>query len=281
MSVNSTNSSWNAQNFNGLTPTIVAIDENGIEWDAQVSNIGVFNLNLASGIYDFIGSESEYNIQTLEGWEINNFVQTGNVPMMADLQPINIDIEVCLVREISGDCSDGIPKYADITLLSPFDDNASYTINESDFDEFGIHNLEIMPGKYTLQTTYTDSSDENATDFNMFFTTQEIFISMFAEDNDAVIVELNDERLFNGKITAGQDNFSNTQFLLYNESNNQWLSATTNDTGVFSQYIPSGDWVVIVSPQEIENTTYTLRYPLAIDDDSSTRTNLDLDLEEN
>ena len=200
--------------------------------------------------------------------------------MMADLQPINIDIEVCLVREISGDCSDGIPKYADITLLSPFDDNASYTINESDFDEFGIHNLEIMPGKYTLQTTYTDSSDENATDFNMFFTTQEIFISMFAEDNDALIVDLNDERLFNGKITAGQDNFSNTQFLLYNESNNQWLSATTNDTGVFSQYIPSGDWVVIVSPQEIENTTYTLRYPLAIDDDSSTRTNLDLDLEE-
>ena len=76
LSVNSTNSSWNAQNFNGLTPTILAVDENGIEWDAQVSNIGVFNLNLASGIYDFIGSESEYNIQTVEGWEINNFVQT-------------------------------------------------------------------------------------------------------------------------------------------------------------------------------------------------------------
>jgi hypothetical protein len=86
--------------------------------------------------------------------------------------------------------------------------------------------------------------------------------------------------LFNGKITVGQDNFSNTQFLLYNESNNQWLSATTNDTGEFSQYIPSGDWIVIVSPQEIENTTYTLRYPLAIDDDSSTRTNLVLALEE-
>ena len=67
LSVNSTNSSWNAQNFNGLTPTIVAVDENGIEWDAQVSNIGVFNLNLASGIYDFIGSESEYNITDCRG----------------------------------------------------------------------------------------------------------------------------------------------------------------------------------------------------------------------
>ena len=280
LSVNSTNSSWNAQNFNGLTPTIVAVDENGIEWDAEVTATGIFNLNLASGIYDFSATESEYNIETVEDWEITNFVQTNSVPMLADLQPISVAIEVCLVKEVSGDCSEGIPKYADLTINSPFNNNETYKLNESDFDEFGTYNLEIMPGKYTVQTTYTDPSDENATDFNMFFTSREIFISMFAEDNDAVIIELNDERLFNGKITAGQDNFSNTQFLLYNESNNQWLSATTNDTGEFSQYIPSGDWVVIISPQEIENTTYTLRYPLAIDEDSSTRTNLDLDLEE-
>jgi hypothetical protein len=216
----------------------------------------------------------------VEDWEITTFVETQTVSMMADLQPVSVAIEVCLVKDVTGDCSEGIPKYADITITSQVDINASHKLGESDFDEFGTYNLEIMPGRYTLQTTYTDSSDENATDFNMFFTTQEIFVSMFAEDNDAIIIELNDERLFNGKITVGQDNFSNTQFLLYNESNNQWLSATTNDTGEFSQYIPSGDWIVIVSPQEIENTTYTLRYPLAIDDDSSTRTNLVLALEE-
>ena len=280
LSVNATNSSWNAQDFNGLTPTILAVDENGIEWEAEVTATGAFTLNLANGIYDFSGSEEEYNIEIVEDWEITNFVETQTVSMMADLQPVSVAIEVCLVKDVLGDCSEGIPKYADITITSQVDINASYKLGESDFDEFGTYNLEIMPGRYTLQTTYTDSSDENATDFNMFFTTQDIFISMFADDNKAVIIDLYDERLFNGKITAGQDNFSNTQFLLYNESNNQWLSATTNSTGEFSQYIPSGDWVVIVSPQEIENTSYTLRYPLTIGDDSSTRTNLDLDLEE-
>ncbi len=280
LSVNATNSSWSAQNFNGLTPTILAVDEYGIEWEAEVTATGTFTLNLANGIYDFSGSEGEYNIEVVEDWEITTFVETQTVSMMADLQPVSVAIEVCLVKDVTGDCSEGIPKYADITITSQVDINASHKLGESDFDEFGTYNLEIMPGRYTLQTTYTDSSDENATDFNMFFTTQEIFVSMFAEDNDAIIIELNDERLFNGKITVGQDNFSNTQFLLYNESNNQWLSATTNDTGEFSQYIPSGDWIVIVSPQEIENTTYTLRYPLAIDDDSSTRTNLVLALEE-
>ena len=280
LSVTSTNASWNAQNFNGLTPTIVAIDENGIEWDAQVTATGTYSLNLASGVYDFIGSEPEYNIQAVEDWEITNFIQTNDVPMLADLQPINLEVEVCLVQEDSDDCSEGIPKYAEITLTSSFDTNQTYQINESDFDQFGIYNLDVMPGRYLIQTTYTDSSDENATDFNMFYTAQEIFVSMFAEDNKVLTVDLQDERLFKGKIIAGQENFSNTQFLLYNESNNQWLSATTNETGEFSEYIPSGDWIVIVSPQEVENITYTLRYPLTIDDDSTTRTSLELDLEE-
>ena len=280
LSVNSTNSTWNAQNYNGLTPTIVATDANGIDWEAEVTNSGTFTFNLASGVYDFRGSEVEYSIENVDNWEINNFIETHTIPMTADLQPISVELAVCLVKETSGDCSDSIPSFADITITSPFDDNLTYKLNESDFNESGFHTFDVMPGRYVLQTTYTDASDENATDFNMFYTAEEIFISMFYEDNDVLYVELNDERLFNGKITAGQDNFTNVQFLLYNESNNQWLSATTNETGEFSEYIPSGDWVVIVSPQEIDNTTYTLRYPITIDDDSSTRTGLELSLAE-
>ena len=185
-----TNSSWSAQNFNGLTPTILAVDENGIEWDAEVSATGTFTFNLANGIYDFSGSEGEYNIEVIEDWEITNFVETQTLSMMADLQPVSVVIEVCLVKDVSGDCSEGIPKYAEMTITSQFDVNATYKLGESDFDEFGTYNLEIMPGRYTLQTTYTDSSDENATDFNMFFTTQDIFISMFAEDNEALLLIL-------------------------------------------------------------------------------------------
>ena len=118
-----------------------------------------------------------------------------------------------------------------------------------------------MPGRYMIQTRYTDATDENATDFNTFSTNQEIFVSMFASDNDGVVIELSDERLFSGRITAGAENFSGVQFLLFNESNNQFLSATTDGDGNFSEYIPSGDWLVIISPQNIENKTYTLELP--------------------
>ena len=174
----------------------------------------------------------------------------------------------------------GIPTFADIELISSSNSSVVYELSEADFDEFGMTSVEVLPGVYTIQTKYTEASDENATDFNMFYTAQEIFVSMFEEDNDQLFIQLNDERLFDGKVTAGAENFSNVQFLLYNESNNQWLSATTDNSGNFSEYIPSGDWVIIVSPQQVENTTYTLRYPITIDDDVSVRTDISLALAE-
>ena len=59
-------------------------------------------------------------------------------------------------------------------------------MNQTDFDEFGMTSVEVLPGVYTIQTKYTEASDENATDFNMFYTAQEIFVSMFEEENDVV-----------------------------------------------------------------------------------------------
>ena len=41
--------SWDAQRFNGMTPEIIAIDENNVEWQAQTSAYGEFTLDLASG----------------------------------------------------------------------------------------------------------------------------------------------------------------------------------------------------------------------------------------
>ena len=279
LSVTGDNANWNTQNYNGLLPTIVAIDEQGIEWEATVTNSGDFTVAIANGIYDFTSKETEYNISTVEDFEVSNFVNASFIALTSDLEPMNIEVMVCLVAESLGDCAEGIPKFANVEFIPSFY-NHTYNLTEADFDEQGMSSLSVMPGTYVVQTSYTNADDENATDFNTFSTSQEVFVSMFAEDNKQVIIELSDERLFNGKVSVGSDNLSNVQFLLYNESNDQFLSATTDDYGNFSEYIPSGEWLVIISPQAVENTTYTLRYPIVIDDDSSTRTDLNLVLAE-
>ena len=87
LSVTGDNANWNTQNYNGLLPTIVAIDEQGIEWEATVTNSGDFTVALANGIYDFTSKETEYNISTIEDFEVSNFVNASSVALTSDLEP--------------------------------------------------------------------------------------------------------------------------------------------------------------------------------------------------
>ena len=278
--VNDANNTWNGQFYDGLTPIVIATDVNGIEWESEVNALGGFSFDLVGGEYDFTAKNAEYNITPIDDWNVTSFITSQSINLTTNLELVSVNVSVCLTVDRDNGCSDGTPKYADVTF-SPLTTNAGeYNLKQADFNSEGEAVLQIMPGKYSVFTNFTDESEENATDFNTFSTTFEVFISMFESDNQDIEVALSDERLFSGTITAGTENFTNSQFLLYNESNNQFLSANTNDNGSFAKYIPSGDWIVIISPQDIDNVTYTLRSPISITDDSSTRTDLQLTLSE-
>ena len=164
---------------------------------------------MASGTYDFAASEDEYNISVLEGKEITNIIQTNAVTLSSTLEPTTFEISVCLVSEKSDNCDDGIPKYANIELISSFKQQTIvYELSEADFDEFGMTSVEVLPGRLYNPDKYTEASDEKCNRFQHVLHNQEIFVSMFEEDNDQLFIQLNDERLFNGKLTAGADNFS-------------------------------------------------------------------------
>ena len=278
--VNEVNNTWNGQFYDGLTPIVVATDEDGIEWESEVNSLGAFSFQLKSGEYDFNSKSIEYNMTPLNNWNVTQFIDSQNINLTSNLEPVSINVSVCLTVDQEDGCDQGTPKYADVTF-NPISSNVKqYQLNATDFTSEGIASLDIMPGKYSVITNYTDAKDENATDFNSFTTSFEVFVSMFESDNSQVEIILNDERLFAGKITAGSENFTNSEFLLYNESNNQFVSVNTNETGSFAHYVPSGDWIVIISPQQIDNVTYTLRYPISVTDDSSLRTDLQLELSE-
>ena len=97
-----TNSTWNGLDYRGVSPTIVATDSNNVDWEAEVTSSGTFVLNLASGVYDFAASESEYNISSLEGKEISNTIQSNTVELKSTLEPTSFDISVCLVSDKNG-----------------------------------------------------------------------------------------------------------------------------------------------------------------------------------
>ena len=278
--VNDINNTWNGQFYDGLTPIVVATDEDGIEWESEVNALGGFSFDLVSGEYDFAAKSAEYNITPLEDWNVTSIITSQNINLTANLEEVSVNISVCLTLDQDDGCDESTPKYADITF-NPLTANAGqYYLNQTHFNSEGNAVLQIMPGIYSVTTNYTDANNENASDFNTFSTAFEVFVSIIESDNQDIEIILTDERLFSGTITAGSENFTNSQFLLFNESNNQFLSANTNDTGSFAEYIPSGDWIAIISPVDIDNVTYTLRSPISITDDSSSRTELQLALSE-
>ncbi len=185
---------------------------------------------------------------------------------------------MCLSNDEIEICDQTIPAFADVTITSS--EQKSYTLNSSDFDETGMATLEIMPGSYVTEINYTDASEPNATDFNSFFQSQNIQINLIDDESNDIHIILANERMVSGQVEIGDSTLQNTQFLLYNESNNKWLSVNTNETGDFASYVPSGDWVIIISNQVYENVTYVYRAPLTVTEDSAIRTGLTIAMEE-
>ena len=278
--VDDNNTSWNAQQFNGLSPEIVALDENGVEWYSETSPSGDFTFELASGIYDFMGSESEYNITTIEDWNVTSYILDTIINITANIDPVSVDVYVCLSNDDVESCDGSITASADISLQSSGLSFDSYTLNSSDFDLNGKATFEVMPGSYQLIVNYSDSSNANATDYNTFYQSKMVEVSLFDGVENDIHIILSNERLFTGVVEIADSTVNNTQFLMYNESNDQWLSVNTNDTGAFNQYVPAGDWIVIIANQDYENNTYVLRTPITIDESSESRTELTLVMEQ-
>ena len=271
---------WYAAHFNGLTPTILAIDENGVEWDAETSPNGEFTLELASGLYRFEGAQSEYNITPLEDWNVTTYVEDTMVDLTAMIEPVEVEVFVCLSSVDLEQCDENYPAFANISF-TPFTSLfPAYYVNSTDFDENGLATLEMLPGTYQTVVQFSDSSDQNATDFNSFYNSRNIEINFVDDNSNDISIVMQNERLLSGQVELGNSTLQNTQFLLYNESNNQWLSVNTNNTGKFSEYIPYGDWVIIISDQLYENETYVYRSPISINENAELRTDLSIVMEE-
>ena len=154
--------------------------------------------------------------------------------MTAVIEPIEIQVYVCLSNQESEICDQSYPAFGDILFSSTSSIMDSYSLNASDFDGSGSATLEILPGNYQVQLTYTEPSNENATDFNSFYQSQIVQIDFVDDESNDVHIILPNERLMTGQVEVGESTLQNFQFLMYNESNDQWLSVNTNESGNFS-----------------------------------------------
>ena len=283
------NYTWDSNDFEGYTPVIIATDENSFVWDSVVNSDGSFSFNIPAGNYTFSGEESLLNISTVDDFAVGtDTIENGQDILPSEILQVNLTASpearqtkfmVFLDSLKNMSFEDGTPINAEFTVESLISGEViNYT--ELDYTQNGILETTLLAGPYSVSVNYSTAEEPSASDFNDFFLTKTIFIDPLEEEIQNVSIGFSDEYLFTGKLVYQTGENVSTEYLLYNELENEWFSVQTDSNGNFSTYVPSGEWLIIVSPLEHENISYTLRQPVEIGPDSSTRTDLTLSLVE-
>ena len=269
--------SWNNVFYNNYIPTIVATDENGFDWTIPLENNGLFTFTLAEGVYDFSVMNEQLNVTEIENVTVSNDLETTNVELISYIEPTEINIEMC--ASVNESCEDRVQVLKNFTLIPVIESGyVDYQVNTSS-DNLHEGNFKIMVNPGTYYLTISNYEDNNLTsDFNPFFNSIEIYVDFEEGYENNYTVVFSDEWLVSGKLNYDGNNLSGKEFLAYNEADDAWRSLTTDSDGNFSDYLPVGDWILIVSPEEYDNETYALRYPINVEHDDQSRTSIDLEL---
>ena len=269
---------WSSFSFNDYVPAVVAHNQEGVKWETLVSNDGLFGFSLPDGEYSFSLEDLELNGTELTNHVISDNITTHDIELMAN--PNSRDVTFNVYLDVSGNESAeaGLAVSTEFTLTSLIDDEMIVNVTSADFDSTGNITLELRPGKYIVTFNSTSASDDNATDFNSFYVSEQLHVEFADSAEQHIDFFLNNERLVTGVLKDHVGNPLDIEFLLYNELENDWFSIQSDTDGEFSSYVPAGEWVIIVAPIiDGENTTI-LRQELVVDEDSTLRTELDLQM---
>ena len=276
-------SDWN-QNIPGYEPVEVqATNEDGIVWTAETNADGFFFLQLLNGNWAVGVPAPEYNVPTVTDYavDVNDTESNEHVNLIAN--PSNSTVTL----NVFTDLGDGV--FENGTAISPGIQLVPVTlvgeqvnVTSDDYSEDGIVEVVLSPGVYSISTSFVDANDENATDasleINGLLDTIEIGLS---GPDEAVLVPIVDEWRMNGTITWSNGSAMSENFLLSTPDGSDYVSVSVDENGSFAEYVPSGDYIVVVAPLENgDGVTESLRMPITIDADSNTRTELSLALVE-
>ena len=274
------NYSWNAADFDGYQPVIQATDDNLFVWESIVDTDGGFVFNIPAGDYDFETDESLLNVEVIEyAVQPGTLDETTQINLTAMPNPAQTKIMVFLDAANNVSFNDGVPINAEFKLSSLIS-GEEFNFTQENYSQLGIVETTLLPGPYQISVNYSSADEVDASDFNNFFQTSTVFVDPFSQEVQNISISFSDEYLFSGNLAYPDGENVSTEYLLYNENDDEWFTVQTDANGNFNTYVPSGEWLVIISPTDYDNKSYTLRQPIVIGSESSLRTEISLTLVE-
>ena len=271
------NSTWDSSMFKDYLPTVTVTNADGVYWNSQVSEAGIFSLALSKDTYDVTIDDETLSVSPLIGHVVTENFTTNSVELIANPSSQSVKFNVFIDSADNGSFEYGIPVNSNFTVSSTLLSDGVINVTAANYTTDGEVFLDLLPGKYTVMVENNPIGSENVSDFNNMYVTTDIFVSLGDDQKNQSIYFAN-QWLVEGVLKDHNGVELKADFSLYNESRNDWHDLSSSLTGEFSSYVEAGDWIMIVSPIVGENNTTLLRMPLTVSDNSTLRTGMDLQM---
>lgn len=258
--------------------TLIATNEDGLEWRTEISEGGEFAFYLLDGAWDFNAIDAELNIEGVENFNVDG--ESGSPPSPIELfaQPAHQTVTLNFFMDTGDDGS-----FENGTLVSPSfsavplnNHGTQMNFTADNYTSPGVITIMLEPGTYSVEFNFTAPNEENASDYALAGVTalQPIVVGLETIEDD-MDMPLRNDYLVTGDLVNASVGSLQKQFLLYEADQDLWFNMESDENGTFAAYVPAGDWITIVAPFIAnENATEILRAPLTIGDDTSLRTGL-------
>ena len=102
--------------------------------------------------------------------------------MIASPESRDVNFNVFLDVLGNNSAETGVLVSAEFSLTSISESNYIINVSVDDYDSLGNITLNLNPGKYIVDFISTLASDENATDFNTFYISEQIFVEFNTDE---------------------------------------------------------------------------------------------------
>ncbi|MBT5726634.1 MAG: hypothetical protein HOI75_02285 [Euryarchaeota archaeon] len=258
--------------------TLIASNEDGLEWRTEITEGGEFTFFLQDGNWDFNAIDAELNITGIENFNVSRATETAPSPLELFAHPAHQEVTLQFFMD-AGD--DGVLENG--TMVSPAfsavplnNHGTQMNYTSADYTSPGVISITLEPGTYSVELNFTTPDSENASDYALAGVTalQPLVVGLDAIE-ESLDMPLRNDYLVTGTLTNESGDAIEKQFLLYEAEQDLYFNLESDVNGTFAGYVPAGDWVAIVAPFIAnENATEILRAPLTIAAEASTRTGL-------
>jgi hypothetical protein len=258
--------------------TLIASNDDGLEWRTEITEGGEFTFFLQDGNWDFHAIDAELNITGVENFNVSRATETppSRIELFAHPAHQEVTLQFFMDAGDDGSVENGTMVSPAFSAVPLNNHGTQMNYTSADYTSTGVITITLEPGTYSVELNFTTPDSENASDYALGGVTalQPLVIGL-DEIEESIDMPLRNDYLVTGTLTNFSGDAIEKQFLLYEAEQDLYFNLESDVNGTFAGYVPAGDWVAIVAPFIAnENATEILRAPLAIGADSSTRTGL-------